>query len=76
MIRELKDEIACKDDLNEGILKASKYVFNTDSKIFHKVRMALDAPVFWKARCGWKFGVSVFTWAPSYLEDSKELGDK
>ena len=76
VIRELKDELAAKDDLQDGIHKASKFVINTDSKIFHKVRMALDAPIFWRARCGWKFGVSVFAWVTTYPDDPKQLCDK
>ena len=68
VIRELKDELAAKDDLQDGIHKASKFVVNTESKIFHKVRMALGAPVFWKARCGWKFGTTRFMWTAAYPE--------
>ena len=48
----MKDELACQDYLDEVVHKSSKHIINADSKMFHKVRLAQDAPIYWKSRCG------------------------
>ena len=44
--------------------------------ICHKVRCAQDAPLHWRAKCGFKFGAALFDWTKQAPSDYKLLCDK
>ena len=58
VLKEIRDELEATNDLEEGAFKPSSFVQSTDANIYHTVRIAQEAPLYWKALCGWKFGVA------------------
>ena len=78
VIKEIRDEIKTKADLEDSVTKPNDYVKNTETGIFHKTRASTigDVPILWKARCGWKFGSTFFEKQTAYPDDAKALCDK
>ena len=71
VLAALKDELETKRDLEDGHGK-NNFVMNTQTLVHHKVRVAQEAPLFWRARRGWKCGVALFCWTPDYPRDNPD----
>ena len=55
VIKEIREGITMKADLEDSIRKPNNYISNSDTGIDHKVRTTTigDSPTLWNARCGW-----------------------
>mgnify|MGYP006875457506 CR=1 FL=1 len=62
VIKEIRGELEVSKELEleEGASKPCNFVHNTDTKNHHEVGIAQEAPLYWRARCGWAFGVTRF----------------
>ena len=78
VIKEIKDELTTKADLEDSVRKPNDYVENTETGIYHKTRANTigDVPILWKARCGWKFGATFFEKRSDYPKEAKSLCGK